>query len=154
MCCCTPTGAVFFVADLSRQMNINNLPIAMKTTILMIACAFAVTACSQNGEPRAARNWEMVPATLVGTRPVVAEYEVEFLPMLPDVPNAVVVGRFLIRNDAKLDLGDEAMVQAIKRRAASMGGNTIVYPHTGITEATVAYVPQEESVHGGDELAL
>lgn len=124
----------------------------MKKTILMMGVALVTGACTQNGEPRIVRHWEMVPNEIVGPRPVVADYEVEFLPMLPHHPGAVVVGRFLIHNDAKLDLGNEEMVQAIKRRAASMGGNTIVYPHTGITEATVAYVPMEESVHGGDDI--
>lgn len=124
----------------------------MKNTFLMMGLAVVAAACSQNSEPGIVKHWEMVPNTIIGSRPEVADYDVEFLPMLPDHPGAVVVGRFLIHNDAKLDLGNEAMVQAIKRRAASMGGNTIVYPHTGITEATVAYVPMEESVHGGDDI--
>ena len=71
--------------------------------------------------------------------------------MLPDNPHAVVVGRFFVHDDAALQFDNEAMMQAIKRRAAAMGGNTIVYPHTGITEVTVAYVPIEQSLHGGDE---
>ena len=124
----------------------------MKKTILMIGLAVAVAACSQNSEPGIVKHWEIVPNTIIGPRPEVEDYDVEFLPMLPNHPGAVVVGRFLIHNEAKLDLGNEAMVQAIKRRAASMGGNTIVYPHTGITEATVAYVPMEENVHGGDDI--
>lgn len=119
--------------------------------LFFIMSLSALLGCSQNGEPSIVRHWEVVPDPLVGERPHVEVYEVEFLPMLPDNPNAVVVGRFFVHNDAVLQYDNEAMLNAIKRRAAAMGGNTIIYPHTGITEVTVAYVPIEQSVHGGDE---
>ena len=119
--------------------------------LFFIMSLSALLGCSQNGEPRIVRHWEVVPDPLVGERPHVEVYEVEFLPMLPDNPNAVVVGRFFVHNDAVLQYDNEPMLNAIKRRAAAMGGNTIIYPHTGITEVTVAYVPIEHSVHGGDE---
>lgn len=115
--------------------------------------AFALlVSCAHTGEPAAARCWETELRPVEGERPFVPEYEVEFLPMLPDDPRAFIVGKFHIRHGAALNLGDEAMVQAIKRKAAAMGGNTIVYPDTGVTEAMVAYVPPETvNVHGGDE---
>lgn len=119
--------------------------------LFFIMSLSALLGCSQNGEPSIVRHWEVVPDPLVGERPHVEVYEVEFLPMLPDNPNAVVVGRFFVHNDAVLQYDNEPMLNAIKRRAAAMGGNTIIYPHTGITEVTVAYVPIEQSVHGGDE---
>lgn len=119
--------------------------------LLFIMSLSSLLSCSQNGEPSIVRHWEVVPDPLVGERPHVEVYEVEFLPMLPDNPNAVVVGRFFVHNDAVLQYDNEPMLNAIKRRAAAMGGNTIIYPHTGITEVPVAYVPIEQSVHGGDE---
>lgn len=119
--------------------------------LLLILPVLVLSGCSQNGEPGIVKKWEVVPDPIIGERPLVEPYEVEFLPMLPDNPNAVVVGRFFVHDDAALQFDNEAMMQAIKRRAAAMGGNTIVYPHTGITEVTVAYVPIEQSLHGGDE---
>ena len=126
------------------------MPVAMKTLMLILP-VLALLSCSQNGEPGIVKKWEVVPDPIIGERPHVEPYEVEFLPMLPDNPHAIIVGRFFVHDDAALQFGNEAMMQAIKRRAAAMGGNTIVYPHTGITEVTVAYVPIEQSVHGGDE---
>lgn len=123
----------------------------MMKKLPVILMALVAVGCSQNGEPRIVRHWEMVPDPIIGERPHVEVYEVEFLPMLPDNPNAIIVGRFFVHNDAVLQYDNEAMKMAIKRRAAAMGGNTIIYPHTGITEVTVAYVPIEQSLHGGDE---
>ena len=119
--------------------------------LLMILPALTLLSCSQNGEPSIVKKWEVVPDPIMGERPHVEVYEVEFLPMLPDNPHAIIVGRFFVHDNAVLQFDNEAMMQAIKRRAAAMGGNTIVYPHTGITEVTVAYVPIEQSLHGGDE---
>ena len=119
--------------------------------LLMILPALALLSCSQNGEPSIVKKWEVVPDPIMGERPHVEVYEVEFLPMLPDNPHAIIVGRFFVHDNAVLQFDNEAMMRAIKRRAAAMGGNTIVYPHTGITEVTVAYVPIEQSLHGGDE---
>lgn len=115
--------------------------------------AFALlVSCTHTGEPAAARCWEMELRPVAGERPLVPDYEVEFLPMLPDNPGAFIVGKFHIRRGGALDLGNEAMVQAIKRKAAAMGGNTIVYPDTGVAEAMVAYVPPDAvNLHGGDE---
>ncbi|MBR1997682.1 MAG: hypothetical protein IJ993_04650, partial [Akkermansia sp.] len=83
--------------------------------LFFIMSLSALLGCSQNGEPRIVRHWEVVPDPLVGERPHVEVYEVEFLPMLPDNPNAVVVGRFFVHNDAVLQYDNEAMLNAIKR---------------------------------------
>lgn len=110
-----------------------------------------LTACNHPVDTQASGLWgeELLPLTSV--RPRVEVYEVEFLPVLPNTPDTLVVGRFHVPDGAELQYDNEAMVQTIKQRAAAMGGNTIVYPHTGIKVVTVAYVPIEPSLHGGDE---
>lgn len=111
-----------------------------------------LASCAATGGGRAARDWQPEARPVLGELPSVPEYEVEFLPMLPPDPRAVVVGKFRIRKGASLRLEDEELTLAIKRKAAAMGGNTIVYPYFGVEEATVAYVPPEpENLHGGDE---
>lgn len=126
----------------------------MKKHPPLLAVLSLAVSCSQTGEPQEARYWEVEVRPVVGARPVVPEYEVEFLPMLPADPRSFIVGKFHIRHHAALDLGNEAMTSAIKRKAAHIGGNTIVYPHTGVTEAMVAYVPPEPiNLHGGDDEA-
>lgn len=102
-----------------------------------------------------ARDWQPVPRALAGARPSVPVYEVEFLPVVPTIPGTLIVGSFRILNNAVLRYDDEAYLDAIKQKAARMGGNTIVYPREGVTEAIVAYVPLEEvNYHGGDEALL
>lgn len=124
----------------------------MNANATALACLLSLAACTHTGEPREARNWVMELRPVAGVRPMVPEYEVEFLPMLPADPRAFIVGKFHIRNGAALNLSNEAMVQAIKRRAAGMGGNTIIYPDTAVKEAMVAYVPPDPvNMHGGDE---
>lgn len=121
----------------------------LKGTFITLAL---LVSCTPAGEPWAARCWESELRPVEGERPSVPEYEVEFLPMLPDDPRAIIVGKFHIRQGGALNLGNEEMVQAIKRKAANMGGNTIIYPDTGATEAMVAYVPPDPvNLHGGDE---
>lgn len=123
----------------------------MKALLLLAPVALLVSCAATVGE-KAARDWQAEPRPILGELPSVPEYEVEFLPMLPADPRAVVVGKFRIRRGASLRLEDEELTQAIKRKAAAMGGNTIVYPYYGVEEATVAYVPPEpENLHGGDE---
>lgn len=92
---------------------------------------------------------------MAGERVHVPVYEVEFLPIVPSVPGTVIVGKFRILNNATLPYENEAYVQAVKEKAANMGGNTIVYPRSGVTEAVVAYVPLETvNYHGGDEALI
>ncbi len=101
------------------------------------------------------RNWQPVPCALTVARPIVPVYEVEFLPILPRIPGTIVVGSFRILNNATLMYENEEFMQSIKRMAARMGGNTIVYPGEGVKEAVVAYVPLEEvNYHGGDEALI
>lgn len=101
------------------------------------------------------RNWKAEPCSVAGVRPSVPVYEVEFLPVVPTIPGTFIVGRLRILNNASLNYDDEKYVQAVKELAAEMGGNTIVYPHSGVTEAVVAYVPLEEvNYHGGDEFLI
>ncbi len=100
-------------------------------------------------------NWQAEPLPIVGERPVVPVYEVEFLPIVPAVPGTIIVGKFRILNNATLPYENERYVQAVKQLAAQMGGNTIVYTASGEREALVAYVPLEEvNYHGGDEVLL
>lgn len=121
-------------------------------SVLTLVFLCLLTSCATSGGSRAARDWHAEPRPVLGQRPSVPEYEVEFLPMLPADPRAVIVGKFHIRKGALLRPEDEELTLAIKRKAAAMGGNTIVYPYFGIEEATVAYVPPEPvNLHGGDE---
>lgn len=118
----------------------------LTTTILV-----SLLSCTHHAEPQALADWEMVAELQPEARPVVEPYEVEFLPILPRGKAVKVVGKFAIRNGAKLDYEDPAAIATLKRRAAEMGGNTIVYPYNGAPVATVAYVPFEPGMHGGDE---
>ena len=95
--------------------------------------------------------WEMTGEL----RPVVEPYEVEFRPMLPDTPGTRIVGRFLLEPDSAQDLGNEYCLQEVRRRAAAMGGNVIVYLYPGVDYAPVAYVPEraQENLHANDDLA-
>lgn len=121
-------------------------------SVLTLVFFCLLSSCATSGGSRAARDWQPEPRPVLGQLPSVPEYEVEFLPMLPADPRAIVVGKFHIRKGARLRLEDEELTLAIKRKAAAMGGNTIVYPYFGIEEATVAYVPLEPvNLHGGDE---
>ena len=101
--------------------------------------------------------WCPVPRELIsGTRPVVEPYEVEFRPMLPDTPGTQIVGRFLLHEDSGMDLGNEACLQEVRRRAAAMGGNVVVYLYPGVDYAPVAFTPElrQENLHANDDLAL
>lgn len=120
--------------------------------LLLPICTALLAACSSM---HGARDWQPVPRALAGARPSVPVYEVEFLPVVPTIPGTLIVGSFRILNNAVLRYDDEAYLDAIKQKAARMGGNTIVYPREGVTEAIVAYVPLEEvNYHGGDEALL
>ena len=101
--------------------------------------------------------WCAVPSEMeAGQVAFVEPYEVEFRPMLPDTPGTRIVGRFLLDKDSAADLADEACLQEVRRRAAAMGGNVIVYLYPGVDYAAVAYTPelQQENLHGNDDLAL
>ena len=101
--------------------------------------------------------WCAVPSAMeAGQVAFVEPYEVEFRPMLPDTPGTRIVGRFLLDKDSAADLADEACLQEVRRRAAAMGGNVIVYLYYGVDYAAVAYTPelQQENLHGNDDLAL
>ena len=100
--------------------------------------------------------WCPVERELIsGTRPLVEPYEVEFRPMLPTEPGTQIVGRFLLDKNSTDDLGNEYCLQEVRRRAAAMGGNVIVYLYPGVDYAPVAYVPErpQEHLHGNDALA-
>ena len=92
---------------------------------------------------------------LSGTRPVVEPYEVEFLPMLPDTPGTRIVGRFLLQGDSGDDLASEDCLQEVRRRAAAMGGNVIVYLYPGVDYAAVAFTPElrQENYHANDDVS-
>lgn len=101
--------------------------------------------------------WCPVERELVaGSRAAVEPHEVEFRPMLPDTPGTRVVGRFLLEADSAQDLDNEDCLQEVRRRAAAMGGNVIVYLYPGVDYAAVAYTPelQQENLHANDDLAL
>ena len=101
--------------------------------------------------------WCAVPREVVaGQVAFVEPHEVEFRPMLPDTPGTRIVGRFLLDKDSAADLEDEDCLQEVRRRAAAMGGNVIVYLYSGVDYAAVAYVPeiQQENLHANDDLAL
>lgn len=101
--------------------------------------------------------WCAVPREVVaGQVAYVEPHEVEFRPMLPDTPGTRIVGRFLLDKDSAADLADEDCLQEVRRRAAAMGGNVIVYLYSGVDYAAVAYAPelQQENLHANDDLAL
>lgn len=101
--------------------------------------------------------WCAVPREVVaGQVAYVEPHEVEFRPMLPDTPGTRIVGRFLLDKDSAADLEDEDCLQEVRRRAAAMGGNVIVYLYPGVDYAAVAYVPemQQENLHANDDLVL
>ncbi len=101
--------------------------------------------------------WCPVARQLVSGVPAVVEpHEVEFRPMLPDTPGTRIVGRFLLNEDSAQDLGNEACLQEVRRRAAAMGGNVIVYLYPGVDYAPVAYTPElnQENLHANDDLAV
>lgn len=101
--------------------------------------------------------WCPVERELIsGARAVVEPYEVEFRPMLPSTPGTQIVGRFLLHEDSGLDLGNEYCLQEVRRRAAAMGGNVVVYLYPGVDYAPVAYTPElrQENLHANDDLAL
>lgn len=123
----------------------------MKNFLLLLP-AVLLSACATGPN---VNDWKAEPAPVAGERVHVPVYEVEFLPVVPSVPGTVIVGRFRILNNATLPYENEAYVQAVKEKAANMGGNTIVYPRSGVTEAVVAYVPLETvNYHGGDEALI
>lgn len=101
--------------------------------------------------------WCPVEQELIGgSRAMVEPYEVEFRPMLPDTPGTRIVGRFLLDAESANDLGNEHCLQEVRRRAAVMGGNVIVYLYPGVDYAPVAYTPElrQENLHANDDLAF
>ena len=117
----------------------------------ILACsAWLVGSCQQC-------RWYPVERELVaGDRPHVEPHDVEFRLMLPDTPGTRIVGRFLLHHDSAQDLSNEWCLQEVRRRAAAMGGNIIVYLYPGVDYAAVAYAPEllQENLHANDDLAL
>ena len=116
---------------------------------LISACLLSLAACQQC-------RW--CPAENVqyeGVRHQVEPYEVEFRPMLPDAPGTRIVGRFQLDKDSVDDLANESCLQEVRRRAAAMGGNVIVYLYPGVDYAAVAYTPElcQENLHANDDAA-
>ncbi len=117
-------------------------------TLVEIALALAMVACQQAGS----RGWEAHAEPNAPERRAVEDYDVEFLPVLPDAPGAEVVGFLERRRNARMAVDDERWREGIRRKAAALGGNTIVYSGEGATRLPVAYVPPAtENRHGGDE---
>ena len=117
--------------------------------ISLSLAVLALTSCQQC-------RWCPVERELIaGSRAHVEPYEVEFRPMLPDTPGTRVVGRFLLQPDSAADLSNEYCLQEVRRRAAAMGGNIVVYLYPGVDYAAVAYAPdlQLENLHANDEPA-
>lgn len=87
---------------------------------------------------------------------MVEPYDVEFCPELPRIAGTRIVGRFRLAKDSARDLANEECLQEVRRRAAAMGGNTIVYSGFDAEYAVVAYAPvvQQENLHANDDLAL
>lgn len=112
-----------------------------------------MTGCSQHEGPSISHYWKIEPIPLTVQRPHVEVYEVEFLPILPETPGTLVVGHFRLYPGAQLDYANEEMMLAIKKKAADIGGNTIVYSFQQKDDMVVAYVPTEQNLHGGDEYA-
>lgn len=124
----------------------------MKKYVLLLALPM-LTACLSQSGPDGIEDWRVEARSPEAPAQSVLEYDVEFLPMLPTIPGTVIVGKLYIDNEAKLDYMNEELMLAIKRMAASIGGNTVIYAYPGVDEAPVAYVPQEEqNLHGGDEI--
>ena len=100
--------------------------------------------------------WCAVPREVVaGQVAYVEPHEVEFRPMLPDTPGTRIVGRFILSGTSEDDLGNEYCLQEVRRRAAAMGGNVIVYLYPGVDYAAVAYTPElyQENLHANDDAA-
>ncbi len=100
--------------------------------------------------------WCPVERELVaGSRAHVEPHEVEFRPMLPDTSGTHIVGRFLLHPDSAADLGNEYCLQEVRRRAAAMGGNIVVYLYPGVDYAAVAYAPErsQENLHAHDDFS-
>ena len=124
------------------------MPVKFHTCVLCLLL-LALNACQQC-------RWCPVDRELIaGVRPVVEPHEVEFLPMLPDTPGTQIVGRFLLEADSGDDLASEYCLQEVRRRAAAMGGNVVVYLYPGVDYAAVAYTPEllQENYHANDDLA-
>ena len=120
----------------------------LKISFAMLA-ALALDSCQQCRWCPVA--WEMSGRL----RPVVEPHEVEFRPMLPDEPGTRIVGRFILDANSGRDLANEYCLQMVRRRAAAMGGNVVVYLYPGVDYAPVAYVPElvQENRHANDDLA-
>ncbi|MBR5890073.1 MAG: hypothetical protein IKY92_08540 [Akkermansia sp.] len=115
-----------------------------------VCVLLAFTSCQQC-------RWCPVERELIsGNRAVVEPYEVEFRPMLPDTPGTRVVGRFLLQPDSAADLSNEYCLQEVRRRAAAMGGNIVVYLYPGVDYAAVAYTPElhQENLHANDDVPV
>lgn len=125
------------------------MPVKFHTCVLSLFL-LALNSCQQC-------RWCPVARELVaGERPVVEPYEVEFRPMLPSTPGTQIVGRFLLEEDSGMDLSNEYCLQEVRRRAAAMGGNVVVYLYPGVDYAPVAFTPElrQENLHANDDLAV
>lgn len=125
----------------------------MRTILQLCVLACAAWVCNSCQQCR----WCPVERELVAdARAHVEPHEVEFRLMLPSTPGTRIVGRFLLHKDSAQDLHNEWCLQEVRRRAAAMGGNIIVYFYPGVDYAAVAYTPErsQENLHANDDLAL
>lgn len=123
------------------------LPLLHSLALLAVLALGSCQQCRWCPEPR-----ELIS----GARPLVEPHEVEFRPMLPDTPGTRIVGRFILHEKSAMDLADELCLQEVRRRAAAMGGNVIVYLYPGVDYAPVAFTPElrQENLHANDDLGL
>ena len=143
-------GLMCSVVNLFRRRNIDAPMLQLPRILFVCIVLLVLNNCQQC-------RWCPEPRVRISGSPAAVEpHEVEFRPMLPHTPGTRIVGRFILDKDSALDLGNEACLQEVRRRAAAMGGNVIVYLYPGVDYAPVAFSPelQQENRHANDDLAL
>lgn len=80
----------------------------------------------------------------------VEPYDVEVLPYLP--PGRLrSVAVFTLDSKSPFHWDDEQLLNDVKEKAASMGGNTVVATEDSPNRMRVFYIPEDHGSHGGDE---
>ncbi len=98
------------------------------------------------------RSSEIVTQIAYSTVPAadVAPYEVEVLPYLPP-GHLCSVGAVKLAPGSSFHWDDEQLLNEIKEKAASIGGNTVVVSDDSPNNIRVFYIPEDRGSHGGDE---